>query len=300
MADTLQILRATSARPRVTFYSDGVPVDLDSGVPVVTITKPDGTTIASGTVTHLGAAGSGTYEFTLAAQPQVTILDVRWTGTIGGQSQTLSTEVEIIGGLLFTIASLRAMRVAGSFPFATNAVPLITDTQILDVRAAILDEMTQILGYSPVPRFSRETLDSLGGNQLLLTDPGVEASLLLSVSVNGVAGSLPAYSLGPDGILETASGYSIGGGFTAGRRNITVEYVHGTSRPPGNGSQVAMLWAAAQLNPSGFSSATTVSMPDGSSYTYEPSETGRGGFVRHTGIREVDRWLHRWSRLGVA
>jgi len=27
--------------------------------------------------------------------------------------------------------------------------------------------------------------------------------------------------------------------------------------------------------------------------TYEPSETGRGGFQRFTGIRDVDRWLNR-------
>jgi len=45
------------------------------------------------------------------------------------------------------------------------------------------------------------------------------------------------------------------------------------------------------LNPSGFSSATTVSLPDGSSYSYDPSETDRSGRIRPTGFRDVDRWL---------
>jgi hypothetical protein len=60
-----------------------------------------------------------------------------------------------------------------------------------------------------------------------------------------------------------------------------------------------MLYAAAELNPSVFSSGTTVTTPDGVSVTYEPSEMGRSGYVRHTGIRSVDRYLNRWSDVGL-
>ena len=297
MASITQILQGTTARPRVTFYSNGVPTDLDSGVPVVAGSRPDGTALAALTAAKV-AATTGIYEITnLPAQPTPTVLEFDWTGIIGSQAQTITTHLEVIGAFLFSVAAFRAMRVAGGTPFALTAIPLISDTDIMDTRAAILDEMTQVLGFSPVPRFAREHLDSHGDNQLLLVDPGVEAHHPpLSVTINGAAQALSGYSLGADGILETASGYTFGGAFTSGRRNIVVEYVHGTARPPGNGSQVAMLWAAAQLNPSGFSSASTVSLPDGSSYTYEPSETGRGGWVRHTGIREVDRYLNRWAR----
>jgi hypothetical protein len=48
-----------------------------------------------------------------------------------------------------------------------------------------------------------------------------------------------------------------------------------------------------------FSSGTTVTTPDGVSVTYEPSEMGRSGYVRHTGIRSVDRYLNRWSDVGL-
>ena len=289
----------TTFRPRVTFYSGGAATDLDSGVPVVAVTRPDGTAITSPVlVVAKVAATTGVYEITnLPAQPNPTILRIDWAGVVGALTQTQTTWVEIVGEFLFSVAAFRAMRVAGGLPFGPTNVPFTSDAQIMDTRAAILDEMTQILGFSPVPRFAREHLDSHGDNQLLLVDPGIEAQHPpLSVTVNGVAQSVGGYSLGSDGILETASGYTFGGSFTSGRRNITVEYIHGTARPPGNGSQVAMLWAAAQLNPSGFSSATTVSLPTGETYSYEPSETGRSGWVRHTGIREVDRYLNRWRR----
>ena len=293
----------TTFRPRVTFYSGGTATDLDSGVPVVDVTRPDGTAISSPVLNVAKvAATTGVYEITnLPAQANPTILRIDWAGVVGALIQTQTTWIEIAGEHLFSVAAFRAMRVAGGQPFALTAIPLISDTDIMDARAAILDEMTQILGFSPVPRFAREHLDSHGDNQLLLVDPGIEAQHPpLSVTVNGATQAVGGYSLGSDGILETASGYTFGGAFTSGRRNIVVEYVHGTARPPGNGSQVAMLWAAAQLNPSGFSSATTVSLPTGETYSYEPSETGRNGFQRFTGIREVDRWLHRWRRSVAA
>jgi hypothetical protein len=301
MADLLQFKRSTSATIMEMFLVDGVPGDLDaSAVPVVTITRPDGTTIAPGTVSGAWSGRTtGQYRFVLAGQPEVTILAITWTGTIGGQPQTLTSTVEIVGADLFNLAAFRAMRVSNGYPFASTAIPLYSDAQIRDTRTEILDEFTEILGFSPVPRFARATLDGNGGTCLGL--PGLLASRVLSVSVNGVAQTATNYQVGVGNTLEAISSYSPGSPFTWGRRNVVVEYVHGASRPPGNGSHIAMLWAAAQLNPSGFSSASTVSMPDGSTYTYEPSETGRGGFVRHTGIREVDRWLNRHRAVaGVA
>jgi hypothetical protein len=52
------------------------------------------------------------------------------------------------------------------------------------------------------------------------------------------------------------------------------------------------MWAAAELIPSLYSSAQTVTTADGETISYEPSETGRNGFQRFTGIRAVDRWLN--------
>jgi hypothetical protein len=302
VADLLQFKRFTSATITQTFTVDGLPADLDSSVPVVTITRPDGTTIASGTVSNAWAGpparSTGQYRFVLAGQPDCTILTVTWAGTIGGQPQTLQDTIEIVGADLFGLAAFRALRVANGTPFATTATPLFTDAQIRDTRTAVLDEFTSILGFSPVPRFAREPLNGDGRGMLVV--PHLLTHRLLSVTVNGVVQTVGGYTLQRSGILEATSNYAPSGTFTGGRQNVVVEYVHGTERVPGNGAARAMLYAAALLNPSGFSSASTVSMPDGSTYTYEPSETGRNNFQRHTGIREVDRWLNRHSQAGFA
>jgi hypothetical protein len=302
VADLLQFKRLTSATITQTFTVDGLPADLDSGVPAVVITRPDGTTIASGTVSNAWAGpparSTGQYRFVLAGQPDCTILAVTWAGTIGGQPQTLHDTIEIVGADLFGLAAFRGLKVAGGTPFSLTNVPFVTDAQIRDTRTAVLEEFTTILGFSPVPRFARETFDGNGRTCLIL--PGLKATRVLSVTVNGAAKTATDYQIIPGNQIEAVTGYSYGTAFTSGRRNVTVEWVHGWERVEGNGSHVAMLYAAALLNPSGFSSASTVSLPDGSTYTYEPSETGRNNFQRHTGIRDVDRWLNRHSQVGFA
>jgi len=293
LADLLQFKRLTSATITQTFTVDGVPADLDSGVPTVTITRPDLTTIASGTVSNAWAGpparSTGQYRFVLAGQPDCTILTVTWAGTIGGQPQTLQDTVEIVGADLFGLAAFRALRVANGTPFALGQTPLYSDAQIRDTRTAVLEEFTGILGFSPVPRFARETHDADGGPIVLYQHL---ASRLLSVTVAGTLQTLSSYSLAPAGILRPVSGYQPGAYIPYGIGSVTVEYVAGWERVKGEGSHMAMLYAASLLNPSRFSSASTVSLPDGSTYSYEPSEVGRSGFQRFTGIKPVDRWLN--------
>jgi hypothetical protein len=299
MAALVQLDTGTSATLSETFQVNGVPSDLDSGVPTVTLTRPDGTAgPASGTVSHVGSAGSGTYSFVVAAQANPIWFDIAWVGTIGGQPQTLTSRVEWVGQPLFTIAAMRALKVAGGQPFAANAVPFFTDQQIMDARTATLDEFIRILGFSPVPRFQRETHDGDGSWQLRLGHR--RAFKLLSVVVNGAVKDIAGYTLADSGILEATSNYVPSGWFTAGRGNVAVEYVAGWGQVQGDGARQAMLYAAADLNPSVFTMGTTVTTPDGVSITYEPSEMGRSGYVRHTGIRSVDRWLNRWSLAGSA
>jgi hypothetical protein len=295
----IQLDTGTSATLSKTFQVNGVPSDLDSGVPTVTLTRPDGTAgPASGTVNHVGSAGSGTYSVVVAAQATPIYFDVTWVGTIGGQPQTRGDRVEWVGQPLFIIAAMRAFRVPGGTPFSLTAVPLVTDQQIMDARTATLDEFQRILGFSPVPRFHRETHDGDGSWQLRLGHR--RASKLLSITVSGVTKDIAGYTLHDSGILEATSNYAPSGQFTPGRGNVAVEYVAGWSQIQGDGARQAMLYAAADLNPSVFTMGTTVTTPDGVSVTYEPSEMGRSGYVRHTGIRSVDRWLNRWSLAGTA
>jgi hypothetical protein len=298
MASLLQFETLSSATVVETFTSGTTLTDLDGGVgavPVVTVTRPDGTTIAPGTVTRTGV---GTFSFVLAGQPNPTELMVTWTGTIGGQSQTRVGTIEILGAQLFTVAEFRAWRVPGGTPFENPTT--YPDSDIHRARAEVLEEFTQILGFSPVPRFHREIHSVRGWDQVLLNEK--EATRVLSVTVSGVAQVAANFYVGPGGTLTPVTAYQASSWPAYGYGNVVVEYVAGLPRVPGRGRNAAMLMAGAALNPAGFSTAQSVSMPTGETYTYEPAETGRGGFQRHTGVRDLDRWLNRWAqpRLGVA
>lgn len=301
MSDLQQILAGTPVTVTETFRVDGDPINTDSTLPTLALFKPDGTAYTPVPTVLDSWAGpparsTGQYRFVLPAQATPYKLRYRLTGVIGGQPVTLQGWVEWIGASLFTEVEFRGLRVGNGLPFAANAVPAYSDAQIMDTRAAILDEMCDVLGYSPVPRYALETHS--GGYDVIVNEH--YATELLAITVSGTTQLVSGYYMHPSGVLRPYSNYQVGVPIVSGLGNVRVEYVHGLPRVPGNGSHVAMLWAAAQLNPSGFSSASTVSMPDGSTYTYEPSETGRGGFQRFTGIREVDRWLNRHAESMAA
>ena len=166
MASSLQVLKGTSVTVTETFQVDGVAADLDaSAVPTVVAKFPDGTSLTPAPTASGAWSGrtTGQYRIVLDGQAEVTYLDpITWTGAIGGKAQTLSSRVEWVGAVLFGISELRALKVAGSQPFALAATPLFSEQQIMDARAATLDEFKQILRFSPVPRFARSVMDGDG------------------------------------------------------------------------------------------------------------------------------------------
>jgi hypothetical protein len=280
----IQILKGTSATISETFQVDGGTLDLDSGVPVVTITKPDGSAgPASGTVSHVGATNSGTYQFVLAAQAELTLLTVTWVGTIGGQQQTLISTVEVVGGFLFTVAQFRAVTVAGGQPFTTAAFP---NSVVLDRRAEVTDDFEQRCGWSFIPRFTRERHTGDLTSTLIVRrhKPGA----LLSVTVDGALQILSGFDLADDGTLT----WSLGS-FPATRpNNVVVEYVRGWDRPPAEVSSVGLARTAGLLQPSQFNGAVTVTTPDGASYNYsQAGQSFAGGGRRYYGIPDIDAVL---------
>jgi hypothetical protein len=295
---TIQIAAGTSATIQETFYSGGTPTDLDTGVPVVTVTKPDGTTIASGTVSHVGAAGSGVYQFVLASLADPTILSITWTGTIGGQPQTLRSTVEVIGTYLFTIPDLRAVRVGGT-PNAFTDTAAWPASLLAARRAEVTDDFANRTGWSFVPRFAREVLDG-GSGQLVLAH--LKASKLLSVTVNGVAQSLSGWTLRPSGVLEATSAYGWGTAPVWGRSNVVIEYVHGFDSPPPAVSSAGLARAAMLLLPSGTSTASSWTTPDGTTYTYDAAGRALGTGTNHYGVPAIAEVLNHpaYNALGMA
>jgi hypothetical protein len=302
VGDLLQILRKTSVTVTQTFYSGPTATDIDSGLPTLAITRPDGTgytplPTVSGSWT---GRTTGQYRFVLPRQLECFWLDYELTGNVGGEPQTLGGRVEWLGATLFDIGELRALRVGDEYPFATTATPLFTDQQIHDARTATLDEFEHFLGYSPVPRFAREVLDGNRATTLWLRHQ--KAHRVLSVTVGGVAQTAANYQINADNELEAISAYGYGTVFTWGRRNVAVEYVHGAERVMGDGGLAAMLRVTQRLLPGFSSAARTVTTPDGVTYDLGDmaGQVTRGGTTRRFGIPFIDAWLSEWSQSGVA
>jgi hypothetical protein len=298
-----QVLKGTSITVTETFSVDGTPTDLDSGVPTVVAKFPDGSALTPAPVASGSWTGrtTGQYRIVLDGQAEVTYLDpITWTGAIGGKTEVLYSRVEWIGGLLFALSDLRGLRVGDEYPFATTATPAFTNQQLMDARAATLDEFEHFLGYSPVPRHARAVLDGDGSATLLV--PHLKAHRLLAVSVNGTAQSLASYTLRPSGVLEATSSYTPSGSFTAGRQNVAVEYVHGEQRVMGDGGLAAMLRVTQRLLPGFSSAARSVTTPDGVTYDLGDmaGQVTRGGTTRRFGIPAIDSWLQEWQQSGLA
>src|SRR5215217_2811479 len=292
MAD-IQVKRKTSLTLTETFSLDGAPQDLDSGVPTVVATAPDGTTTTynagttpavQGTWVGPPARATGQYRLVIAAQPEVTWRDLAWTGTIGGQPQTLESRVEWLGALLFTLDDLRGYTMPGSAATPFEDPVKYPAAKLQKARAATLARFTAALGYSPVPRHAREVHSVSSAGTVVLERLCVRK--LLAVSVGGVAQATSGYYVADGGVVQPVSGYYANYWGSYGFGAVAVEYEHGADGVDDDGRDHALTYAASRLNPSAFTSGTSYTTPDGVSITYEP------GAKWATGIREVDRYLH--------
>lgn len=284
---TIQALRGTSVTVTETFSVDGTPTDLDSGVPAVVALYPDGSALTPAPVASGSWTGrtTGQYRIVLDAQAQVTYLDpITWVGTIGGKQQTLYSRVEWIGDLLYTLAAMRAVKVAGALAFqSTTDFPNQT---LLDRRAEVTDDFEQRTGWSFVPRFARQTLDGDSRCDLILDH--LKCTRLLSVTVDGVAQTLSDFVLDRSGVLTWTNGRFP----PTKRQNVIVEVVHGFERPPAAISSAALARTAMLLQPSQFNGAVTVTTPDGASYQYsQAGQSFAGGGRRYYGQPDVDAVL---------
>jgi hypothetical protein len=291
VGDLLQFLVRTPVQPRGKFILGGVLTDLAGpagGTCTATLTKPDGSAgPASGTVTHVAA---GIYSFTLAGPPDPIMYDIAWSGQIGGEPVTVTTQAEALGELLFTLPELRELRVGNGQPFKDSAV--WGEERLLEARTATLEEFQRILWYAPVPRYGRAVRSGEGTSSLEL--PHYEASRILTATIDGAA--LEAEELADLHIHGRVLSRKTLGGWPQGTGNTAIEYVHGLPAPPGDGSNVAMLRAAMRLDPAAMSGATSVVTPDGSSYQFDPAgQVTRAGQVRHFGVPAIDAWLNRWK-----
>ena len=281
-----RVARGRSATITQTFYEDGVPADPSPDSATVTITRDDGTAIATDAATTNVGVGAVSYTLTPSDLADLDLLTVTWKATFGGQEQTYTDTIEVVGGFLFTIAQARA-----STPL--NDTVKFSTQQIIDARTLVETALEDACGVAFVPRYRREAVSGSGTRNLLLSMPRVTAVRPASVdgtdfTLGELAGVVPS---GP-GVIYAQNGWARGFG------NYTVAYEHGWPSPPPRISQAALRWARHIL--AGTSQIderyTSVSNDVG---TFSLATPGLRGSV--TGLPEVDAAIAEYSlRVGVA
>jgi hypothetical protein len=218
-----RVQRNTPSTLSVTFFANETPVDPDGNSVTVSATKADGTThISPVAATRTGA---GVYTYALAAQAALQQLKFSWTGAISGQSVTLTTEVEIVGGFYFTVAQLRAYD-------SSLSLSKYSYDQVVEARMSAESEFERICKRAFVPRFGRETLTGDGTEQLWLDRPDITS--ITKLTVDGVDKLASWVTSGRVKVDRDATNmlFFDDGGVWYDLSDIVIEYEHGMKSIP--------------------------------------------------------------------
>lgn len=198
-----RVLQATPATLSETWKSGSTTVD--PGTVTVTVTRADGTTVATGTASGTGAAAR-TFPLTATHTALLDSFRATWVSSTQG---TLVSTVEIVGGFIVTTDDLRTL-----LPDAT-AYP---DAKLREARIYAETELERALGYALVPRFAMDSRFVRRSSRLRLR-PNLR--VIRSVSIGGTAvapANVARLWLEPGGYL---SGYYWFSG------QVIVAYEHG-------------------------------------------------------------------------
>lgn len=268
----------TPATLTATFYPAGSTTGTDDDPVTVAVTAADGTVVAG--VGAVASPGNGVYTATLPAQTELDVLTATWSGA----ASKVRTRHEIVGAQLVELAEIRAQHNLDS------AVKYPTAT-LDDARAWFLDIVTDHCGFSPIPRYVRETVDGTGTGQVRLTSRAYIRTIR-SVSIDDVdVADLAGWE------LDTGILYRKDGIFAAGRRNVIVAYEHGLDEPSADLRRAALtairyrvLTDASQQLPD---RATALQTETGTIQYSQPDEDNP------TGLRDVDAILNRLRLVTV-
>lgn len=264
-----RVIRGRSFTLTQTFFSDGVATP-PTGTPTVAITRDDGTTVTTGSVTMNGATASVTVP--ASANTLLDTLAVRWTAVIAGESQAYDDTVEVAGGFLFTVAQA----------LATSGLNGKTPAQITEARTLVETALEDACGVAFCPRYGKVTINGAGSSTLLLP-PRVRA--IRSVKLDGVAVDASDVRVLPTGEVHYPSLW------TRGFANYEVAFEHGYPFPPPRATQAGLLWAKTILVQGPLDDRTLTYSTEDASYTM--AVPGMRGSL--TGIPEVDATIAAYS-----
>jgi hypothetical protein len=212
-----RVLVNTPATLSATFY-DGETV-IDPGVTTITVTRADGTAVATGAAT--AGAGAAARTYTLAAQTRLDHLTATWTAADGLRKVT--TRHEVAGGFYATLPEIRGL----------DALANVTKYPTAKLEAARIqaeDRFEDATGVAWVPRHRRDVLSGTASTRLLLTRRPPRS--LIAVTIDATAANVATFRLYPEGTIERFSGITFPREASGGGGNVIVEYVHGEDAPP--------------------------------------------------------------------
>jgi len=171
-----RVLRNTAATVSVTFYNGTTAVEADGAVTVVA-KKANGSTLFSTTATNQPAVG--VYSVVIPAQANLNILTLTWTGSFTGTPVSIQSEVEIVGGFLFSLGELRAYESAFT---NTTKYP---DSVLADARAQVEAEFEDICHRAFVPRYWREDSLETDPDEWMIWTEKPEANVFTGLAQSG-------------------------------------------------------------------------------------------------------------------
>lgn len=234
MAET--ILRNTGELLDLTFYVDGVATEADGDV-TVTVTRERGAVLVAST-TAVDHADVGRYQYSLSPQADLDLLTVTWSGVFSGTTQTVTTQVEIVGGYYVTLAEIRAQKNLDS---TTKFTAIELDT----AQRAVETMIEEFCGVAFVPRYHRDVFTGDGSTFRQLSK--MYPRTILAASLDGVAvADTSAWSVTRGGWLQTGSTYLTAPSYV-GAENAWVAYEHGLDAPPADLKRAALIAIRANL-----------------------------------------------------
>jgi len=263
-----RVLRDTQAQPQVEFFV-GVTSTAADGAVTVDIFRGDGSVFATDAVTtHVGVAG--VYRYTLVPQANLELFRLVWEGTFGGVVQRITSEVEVVGGYVVSLADLQA----------ESGLSTKTPEELAEARQWFEDRAEDFCGVAFVPRYAREVLDGKGSRKLELKH--ARPRTILSAKFDGVAQTTTDWDLYEAGYIISSSS------FPWGYRNVELIYEHGYDSAPSDVRDAAL----SAIRSNVLATAGGGGIPAG--VTQLITDAGTYNFGRPTtpfGIREVDSVL---------
>jgi hypothetical protein len=270
-----RILRATPANLVVTILDSEGAADTTVSAVTVTVTRADGTVLATNATATNATGGSWTYAVTAAQTVDLDVFTAVWK--VSGVVRA-TTQHEIVGGYFFTLPEARAAEpsLAG-----TNAP---SDLQLVQFRREVEDEFERICHVAFVPRYRRVSLDGTGTTLLFLTDTYIRT--VVAVTVGGATVDPANITIHSYGALE------LNGYWTYGIRNVVVEYEHGYDRPPSEVRRAAISRLRQRVNMARTGipdRATSFSMGEGGTYRLDTAGPTK------VGTPDIDAVLARYT-----